>query len=147
MKSVSFYLERFQRYGVLKNLQLFGPPGIIVGFQDLSRAQKYVFLGRIARTHCQMRPIETDVATGVVCVLGIRFAPKRSNRSPAGLRADSCGPGNTALDRAIAWAQNSRYPTGSGTAMRPFAKLRWTFVINQSIYCCVTARRLHDTDK
>jgi len=26
MKSVSFYLERFQGYGVLKNVQLFGPP-------------------------------------------------------------------------------------------------------------------------
>ena len=26
VKSVSFYLERFQRYGVLENVQLFGPP-------------------------------------------------------------------------------------------------------------------------
>jgi len=25
VKSVSFYVERFQRYGVLKNVQLFGP--------------------------------------------------------------------------------------------------------------------------
>jgi len=28
VKCVLFYLERFQRYGVLKNVQLFGPPCI-----------------------------------------------------------------------------------------------------------------------
>ena len=28
MKSVPFYLERYQRYGVLKKVQLFAPPAV-----------------------------------------------------------------------------------------------------------------------
>ena len=35
MKSVSFYLERFQRYGVFKNVPLFGPPGTLQASVDM----------------------------------------------------------------------------------------------------------------
>jgi len=30
VKSVSFYLERLQRYGVFENVQLFGPPVLLL---------------------------------------------------------------------------------------------------------------------
>jgi len=52
VKSVSFYLEQFQRYGVLKNVQLFGPTGHPVFYAFTPPWQQYNCDDRVCLSVC-----------------------------------------------------------------------------------------------
>jgi len=51
VKTVSFYLERFQRYGVLKSVQLFGPPCINSFYVTVKTARNKKVLSHLYRNY------------------------------------------------------------------------------------------------